>query len=237
MLGIFLLALTIRSAWTLDAATEDGFKLTGGSDPYYHKRVVDYVMENGEHLVRDEMLNYPYGANNNRPPLFDWSIAITGLVLAPFFGDAAESTWWAMEVLPAVYGALIVFPVYAIGRAQFGREAGLLGALFIAVNSGHISHSTISLADHDSYVIFFGTCAFFFFMRALTEGSDARWVADWRSAESIKRGFADFLQSERLALGYAGLAGMTLVLVALSWKGFPYLMVILVIYLVSRAGC
>ena len=234
MLGIFLLALTIRSAWTLDAATEDGFKLTGGSDPYYHKRVVDYVMENGEHLVRDEMLNYPYGANNNRPPLFDWSIAIAGLVLAPFFGDAAESTWWAMEVLPAVYGALIVFPVYAIGRAQFGREAGLLGALFIAVNSGHISHSTISLADHDSYVIFFGTCAFFFFMRALTEGSDARWVADWRSAESIKRGFADFLQSERLALGYAGLAGMTLVLVALSWKGFPYLMVILVIYLVSQ---
>jgi asparagine N-glycosylation enzyme membrane subunit Stt3 len=234
VVGIFLLALTIRSAWTLDAATEDGFKLTGGSDPYYHKRVVDYVMENGEHLVRDEMLNYPYGANNNRPPLFDWSIAIAGLVLAPFFGDAAESTWWAMEVLPAVYGALIVFPVYAIGRAQFGREAGLLGALFIAVNSGHVSHSTLSLADHDSYIIFFGTCTFFFFMRALTEGNDARWVADWRSGESIKRGFTDFLQSERLALGYAGLAGITLVLVALSWKGFPYLMVIVAVYLVSQ---
>mgnify|MGYP003315483756 FL=1 len=109
-------------------------------DRYYHKWVVDHVSATGEHLVHDDMLNYPYGANNNRPPLFDWSIAIAGLALAPFFGDVEESTWWAMEVLPAIYGALIVFPIYAIGRAQFGRQAGLLAALFIAVNSGHISH-------------------------------------------------------------------------------------------------
>jgi len=234
LLGIFLLALTLRTAWTLEPATADGFQLTGGSDPYYHKWVVDHVIATGEHLIRDEMLNYPYGANNNRPPLFDWSIAIAGLALAPFFGDVEESTWWAMEVMPAVYGALIVFPVYAIGRAQFGRQAGLLAALFIAVNSGHISHSTLSLADHDAYIAFFGTSAFFFFMRALTEGSDARWIADWRSVESIRSGFTDFLRSERLALGYAGLAGMTLALVALSWKGFPYLMVIIATYLVLQ---
>ena len=234
LLGIFLLALTLRTAWTLEPATADGFQLTGGSDPYYHKWVVDHVSATGEHLVHDEMLNYPYGANNNRPPLFDWSIAIAGLALAPFFGDVEESTWWAMEVLPAVYGALIVFPIYAIGRAQFGRQAGLLAALFIAVNSGHISHSTLSLADHDSYIAFFGTCAFFFFMRALTEGGDARWIADWRSVESIRSGFTNFLHSERLALGYAGLTGMTLALIALSWKGFPYLMVIIATYLVLQ---
>ena len=91
LLAIFLFSLYIRTAWTLEPATEDGFQLTGGSDPYYHKHVVDYVAENGEHLERDPMLNYPYGANNNRPPLFDWSIAIIGLALSPFFSSKNSS--------------------------------------------------------------------------------------------------------------------------------------------------
>ena len=45
LFAIFLFSLYIRTAWTLEPATEDGFQLTGGSDPYYHKHVVDYVAE------------------------------------------------------------------------------------------------------------------------------------------------------------------------------------------------
>ena len=231
LLAIFLFSLYIRTAWTFEAATEDGFELTGGSDPYYHKRVVDYVAENGEHLERDPMLNYPYGANNNRPPLFDWSIAIIGLAMSPFFGSEEESVWWAMEVLPALYGALIIFPVYAIGRAQFGKEAGLVGAFLIGVNSGHVSHSSLALADHDSYIILFGTTAYFFFMKALTVANDRKWVSSWSDWEEVKKGVMKFTSSERLALGYAGLAGMTITMISMSWKGFPYIMAIIAIYL------
>ena len=228
---IFLFSLYIRTAWTAEPATEDGYQLTGGSDPYYHKHVVDYVVENGKHLERDPMLNYPYGANNNRPPLFDWSIAIIGLIISPFFSSTEDSVWYAMQVLPAIYGALIVFPVYAIGRAQFGKEAGLIGAFLIGVNSGHVSHSSLALADHDSYIILFGTTTFFFFMRALTISNDKKWVSDWTNFDSIKQGLNEFVKSERIALGYAGLAGMTIAMVAMSWKGFPYIMAIIAIYL------
>ena len=231
LLAIFLFSLYIRTAWTLEPATEDGFQLTGGSDPYYHKHVVDYVAENGEHLQRDPMLNYPYGANNNRPPLFDWSIAIIGLALSPFFDSTEESVWWAMEILPAIYGAFIIFPIYAIGRAQFGKEAGILGAFFIGVNSQHVGHSSLGLADHDSYIILFGTTAYFFFMRALTEANDKKWVSRWTDWNEIKSGFKNFIDSERLALGYAGLAGMTITMISMSWKGFPYIMAIIAIYL------
>jgi len=231
LLVIFLFSLYIRTAWTLEPATEDGYQLTGGSDPYYHKHVVDHVVENGEHLQRDPMLNYPYGANNNRPPLFDWSIAIVGLIFSPFFASTDDSVWWAMQVLPALYGALIIFPVYAIGKAQFGKEAGLIGAFLIGVNSGHVSHSSLALADHDSYIILFGTTTFFFFMRALTVSSDKKWVSDWTNFDSIKQGLNDFVKSEKLALGYAGLAGMTIAMIAMSWKGFPYIMGIIAIYL------
>ena len=231
LLAIFLFSLYIRTAWTLEPATEDGFQLTGGSDPYYHKHVVDYVAENGEHLERDPMLNYPYGANNNRPPLFDWSIAIIGLALSPFFSSTEESVWWAMQVLPAIYGALIIFPIYAIGRAQFGKEAGIIGAFFIGVNSQHVGHSSLALADHDSYIILFGTTAYFFFMRALTVANDKKWVSDWTDWNEIKTGVRQFVDSERLALGYAGLAGMTITMISMSWKGFPYIMAIIAIYL------
>ena len=34
LIAIFLFSLYIRTAWTLEPATEDGFQLTGGSDPY-----------------------------------------------------------------------------------------------------------------------------------------------------------------------------------------------------------
>ena len=231
LVAIFIFSLYIRTAWTLEPATEDGFQLTGGSDPYYHKRVVDYVAENGEHLDRDPMLNYPYGANNNRPPLFDWSIAIIGLALSPFFSSSEESVWWAMEVLPAIYGAMIIFPVYAIGKSQFGKEAGFVGAFLIGVNSGHINHSTLGLADHDSYIILFGTTAYFFFMKALTVSSDKKWVSNWGDFEEIKKGFSNFVSSEKLALGYAGLTGITITMIAMSWKGFPYIMAIIAIYL------
>ena len=231
LIAIFLFSLYIRTAWTIDPATENGYQLTGGSDPYYHKHVVDYVVENGEHLQNDPMLNYPYGANNNRPPLFDWSIAIVGLIFSPLFDSTDDSVWWAMQILPAIYGALIIFPVYAIGKAQFGKEAGIIGAFLIGVNSGHVSHSSFALADHDSYIILFGTTAFFFFMRALTVSNDKKWISDWTDFDNIKQGFNDFARSEKVALGYSGLAGMTIAMVAMSWKGFPYIMAIIAIYL------
>ncbi|MDG1544379.1 MAG: carboxypeptidase regulatory-like domain-containing protein [archaeon] len=231
LVAIFIFSLYIRTAWTIEPATEDGFQLTGGSDPYYHKRVVDHVADTGEHLERDPMLNYPYGANNNRPPLFDWSIAIVGLALSPFFSSSEESVWWAMEIMPAIYGAMIIFPVYAIGKSQFGKEAGLIGAFLIGVNSGHVSHSSLGLADHDSYIILFTTTAYFFFMKALTVANDKKWISNWRDFEDVKKGFTNFVSSEKLAIGYAGLTGITITMISMSWKGFPYIMAIIAIYL------
>ena len=184
--AIFIFALYLRTAWNLDLATEDGFQLTGGSDPYYHKHVIDYVHENGRHLINDPMLNYPLGANNVRPPLFDWSIVIVGLLISPLVGSQEEAIWWSTEVMPAVYGALIVFPIYAMGRAYFGSKPALFAAFFISVSASHIGHSTLALADHDSFIILLTTACFYFFMRSLSTSGDQRWVSNWKNIDSIK---------------------------------------------------
>ena len=68
-------------------------------------------------------------------------------------------------------------------------------------------------------------------MRSLTISNDRKWVSDWSNFDSIKQGLTDLVKSERVALGYAGLAGMTIAMIAMSWKGFPYIMAIIAIYL------
>jgi asparagine N-glycosylation enzyme membrane subunit Stt3 len=68
-------------------------------------------------------------------------------------------------------------------------------------------------------------------MRALTVSNDRKWVSNWSDWEEIKKGILNFVETERLALGYAGLSGITITMIALSWKGFPYIMGIIAIYL------
>ena len=36
--------------------------------------------------------------------------------------SAEEAVWWSMLALPAIYGALIVFPIASMTRDHFGRE-------------------------------------------------------------------------------------------------------------------
>src|SRR5438552_12072719 len=96
---IFAAALFLRTYWNVDAAVENGhFVLSSGSDPYYEKRAIDSVQAHNFHtLIFDPLLNYPYGAVNPNPPLYQWSVAVAGHVLAPLFpanpaGFVAEPT-------------------------------------------------------------------------------------------------------------------------------------------------
>ena len=229
--GIFVLALLLRTYFILDPATEDGYKLTGGSDPYYHKRVVDYIQDEKKHLMNDNLLNYPLGSKNPRPPAFDWSLAVGGMVLSPFFdGDVAESTWWVIEFMPALWGALIVFPLYFLTKEQFGAKAGLIVAFLIATMAGAVGHSTFSLADHDSFVLFFVAVTFFFYVKALRSFGTEKWVKDWMDLKNVRLGLNNFLTHNKVALGYSALAGMAVGTISISWKGYAYVLTIIAVY-------
>ena len=59
----------------------------------------------------------------------------------------------AMLALPAIFGALIVFPMAAIAKDHFGKGAGVIAAWLIAFMPTHVQKSTRAMADHDSYVL------------------------------------------------------------------------------------
>ena len=87
--------------------------MSGGSDPWYMKRVIDYIVVNNSHLIFDADRAYPMGAINPRPPLFTWSLALGGMALSWVLesDNTGEVVWWSLSSLPAIYGALIIFPV------------------------------------------------------------------------------------------------------------------------------
>jgi dolichyl-diphosphooligosaccharide--protein glycosyltransferase len=228
---IFLFGLFLRSYFYYPPATENGFILSG-NDPYYHKRVVDYVQENHEHLIFDPLLSYPDGAINPRPPMFDWSVVILGMLLAPFFGgDSVTSTWQVMEFSPAFWGALTAIPVYLIGKEMFNRKAGLLCALLLAIMPSHVERSPLGFSDHDAIVLFFVTLSFFFFIKALNSLKIRdKWVENWFSVRDIPKGIRKWFKYNQVSVAFSLLAGLSLASVALIWKGFLYPVVIIIVY-------
>jgi asparagine N-glycosylation enzyme membrane subunit Stt3 len=227
-MSAFIVALIVRTTWNIIpamAATGTlGWDMTGGSDPWYMKRAVDYIIAQHAHFIFDADRAYPIGGINPRPPLFAWSLALGGMLTAPFLGlEASEAVWWSVAGLPALYGALTVFPLAALARDQIGKGAGVITAWLIALMPGHVSHSTFALADHDAFVLLFLSLGFHYYLKAVQHGGNERLVKEisWRPRH-IFAAMGSVVNQKKTAVGYAVLAGMAISTVALGWKGFVY---------------
>ncbi len=226
--GIFLVGLFMRSYFYYPMASDVGFS---GNDPYYHKRVVDFIQHHHSHLVEDPMLNYPVEGVNPRPPVYNWFIAMFGIILSPIFGFNVQlCTNTIMYLAPSFWGALTIFPIYFLTKEMFGKKPGILAAFLMATMPSHIERSPAGFSDHDSIVVFFVVLSIFLLFRAFRSLKHKDWVKDWRSTNSIYHGFSDFFRMNQVAVYYSLLSGVALATIALTWKGFPYALVIIIIY-------
>jgi dolichyl-diphosphooligosaccharide--protein glycosyltransferase len=230
LFGIFLVAMFLRTYFGFGPATDPAFLVSGGSDSYYHKRIIDYVVDTGQHLVYDPLLGYPIGLRSGRPPLYDWSVAVVGIVFSPFFSSVDTSVWYSFLFSTAVWGSLTIFPLFFLTKEAFGRRAGLVAAFFLAIMPAHIQRSPFSNADHDAYALFFAVTAFFFFLRALHLLEDKKWVKRWRKFGDIKAGLGDFFSNNTKSVLYSLMAAFSIAAIALAWKGFAYIIVIILVY-------
>ena len=219
----FLVGFVIRIQWyavpSMHSMGTDGFDMTGGSDPWYMKRVVDYILAQNAHLIVDADRFYPVGGINPRPPLFSWSLAIGAMILQPFLGD--DAVWWSMLALPAVYGALTILPVASIARDHFGKAAGVIAAWLIAFMPAHVTHSTWGLADHDSFVMLFIVLGFMFYLRAVKYAGSERLVRTTSIRPlDLLRAMGAVAEQRKYAMSNAVLAGVAFATASLGWKGF-----------------
>ena len=221
----FIIGLTVRIQWyavpSMNAFGTGEWDMTGGSDPWYMKRVVDYILGTNAHLVYDADRFYPIGGINPRPPLFSWSMAVGAMLLKPFIANPDDAVWFSMLGLPAVYGALTVFPIAAMARDHFGKGAGVLAAWLVAFMPAHVTHSTWALADHDSFVMLFICVGFMYWLRAVKYAGSARITRTTTAHPmSFIRAFKDVAVHRQAAMANAILAGVAFGIVALGWKGF-----------------
>lgn len=239
LLGIFALALFIRSYFAFDMATRQGFLVSGGSDSFYHKRIIDRAVQTGEYLYFDPLLNYPLGYHNPRAPVYTWSTVLIGYLVSPFVGFNTDAgVWWSFEFGTALWGALTIFPTYFLAKEAFGRRTGYIAALFLAIMPAHIQRSPLSDADHDSMVLFFVVLSFYFFLKALRTLQERVYITRWSAALTEPKAFlwevrSFFVENPRAVL-FSLMAAFSLETVALIWQGWPYALVIFIGYLLVQ---
>lgn len=225
LVGIFGLILFLTCFFNYNSGTVynpngqtlgERFYLSG-PDPYLNMRTVEETIKQGRYPFisphtgdYDQLLNYPIGERGSRPPLFNMIAVGTSILLQPFTSQI-DAMGLVMLFLPAIYGALLVFPIYGIAKNLFNRKVGLLSALFVALIPIHIggSHgSTLSLFDHDSFLLLLFACIFYFVIKSLKE-------------QNIKK-----------SICYSGFAGLFVGMVYLSWTASQFIFTLLLLSLV-----
>jgi len=222
LLGIFLLILFLNSYYAIDTEIAinpegEGFDkfYYSGPDPYYNVRLVEETYETGRYPFYSEddpLLNYPLGRSGARAPLFNMMSIGFSRLLTPFMNEI-DAIGYSMQFIPALFGALIIIPVYFIGKEIFNKKAGLIGALFVALIPIHLGSghgSAFSLFDHDSFNLLLYFITFYFLIKSIKEKNSVKSVL------------------------YAVLGGVPLAALSMTWVSAQYLYVIITIYAIVQ---
>lgn len=223
LIAVFFLVLFLNTYFNFISNTNinpDGTTLSdkfyvSGPDPYYNLRLVEQTMETGQYPyygARDPLLNYPLGQTGGRAPLLVMSALGFSRFLVPFMSEM-DAVGYSMQFVPALFGALLVFPVYYIGKTLFGRKEGLLAAFLLALIPIHIGSghgSAYGLFDHDSINLFLFFMTFMFLVYSIKEKDRMR----------------SFL--------YACLGGTALGALALVWTEAEFLFTVIAVYAVVQ---
>ena len=237
LLSAFGIALLIRTVFMAPVIELFGplNVYGGGSDSFYHSRVMTYIIQTHTNLVRDPGLHYPFGAVNPREPLFDWMNAILGILSAPLFGGNAvvAGAWW-LDFQGPLWAALGVFPVYLIGREVSSRRMGLVAALLYPFLVANIDSSTFGYANYLSFYTFFILLTLYGFLRTIKATGTRRWVESYRRPGQFPGALRAFLRTERQSVKWAVFTGVSFGALALAWQGYSYAVAAIVVFLVVQ---
>jgi len=179
------------------------------NDAYYHMRLVDNLAYNFPHFsFYDPYFVFPGTTVIGGAHFFDWLVASIVWVIG--MGSPTQVTIDMVGVyLPPILAALLVIPVYFIGKSVFNKWVGIVAALLMAILPGEfLGRSILGAADHHVAEVLFSTTAIMFFILAIKSGS-----TKWTRMFTI-------------------LAGVFLGVYLLTWLGGLLFLLIIILFLV-----
>ncbi len=197
------------------------------NDAYYYMRLVDNLSHHFPNLTQfDPYFLYPGGNIVTSLPTFHWITAILA-----WMGGAGHPTQNIIDLigvyLPAILGALLVIPVFFIGRTLFNKWVGVLAAGLIAVLPGELlSRSMLGAGDNPVAEVFFTTTALMFLILAVKAA-----VQNQLSFSHIFKGDWKVM---RKPLIYSALAGVFLGFYLTTWQGALIFVFIVVLYYIIQ---
>ena len=211
---IVIVAFALRTVFAYGISADGGFALSGGSSAQYHLHVIESIL-NGSYSMTDSAVNYPNGGLNVFPPLFDFIGAGIATVLTGMGMSTTEAASAAIGALNPIIGALTCIPVYLVAKEMFDKRVGVVAALVFAFLALPISTTVFSSGTE------YGLAAFLVAFMS------------WFVVKMVKAADAEDA-SKKAVLINAVIAGILMALAALTWNGFRFLVVILVVAMVLQ---
>ncbi len=206
------------------------FPTSGGSDPFYNFRSIVYTLHYHRWLTFDSALNYPVGSVNPRTPFFHFFIIMVAFMLSPFMNIITAAKLTLLE-FDAVFGALLIVPVYLITKELFGKRAGMVAALLYALMPSNLSSGVLSDGRMHTPELIFAFLSIYFFQKSINSLSKERILGPFLNVKGHLPAVLSYLRKNRVGAIYAMLAGTSLGALALAWQGYAYIEAIIVIYI------
>lgn len=181
-------------------------------DPYLQYRMIQYTVDHGFlawFQWHDTMSWYPYGADMPTWNLYGEAFVAAAIIMALRYVGVVVSPYDMVMLFPVAAGTITVLAVYFLGKDFWGKGAGLLTALFLALNPSSIGRTQLGFLRHEPLGILLMVLTFLFFMRSTDANS-----------------------STRKTLTYSVLAGFSLFYLAAEWAGSLYPLDLIPLYVI-----
>ena len=211
---IVVVAFLLRFVSAYGVSADGDFALSGGSSAQYHLHVIESILA-GTWSLTDMSVNYPIGGTLYIPPLMDFLAAGVASIFQGSMGTT-EAASFALGVLNPIFGALLCIPVYLIGKELFDKTIGVVAALVLAFMALPISTSVFSSGNEYALAAFLVAFAVYFLVRM------------------VKAADAD-AGSKKGVILFGLIAGVFVMLSALTWNGFRVVIVMLAVAMVLQA--
>jgi len=181
-------------------------------DPYLQWRMAQYTVDHGFlawFQWHDTMSWYPYGADMPTWNLYGEAFVVAAIVMLLRSLGVAVAVFDVAMFFPVVAGTITVLVAYFLGKDFWGKGAGLLTALFLALNPSSIGRTQLGFLRHEPLGILLMLLIFLFFRRSTIPNS-----------------------STRRTVIYSTLTGLSLYYLAAEWAGSLFPLDLIPLYVV-----